>query len=1063
MSRKYNKTFTSLKTVVHDTSILDAQKILVNTDKTNPSERTNLISYINNSIDPLKNPQDAGLRNIVLGEVTEKTFNTNTFGAGLDNATITGFQYSFTHFIADGKLLSLAFPYTYNGSSVNEGYLFAEVCDADFNRLTSAYSENTFGFGSDGSPALFTFKNLILPKEYHVIRFALVANTEKEPDFSNGTNCLSFRARPLKISGNVNFDDDECLIFNGSSTENWVIDASVTYEVREGGLLRQYPIEINTAVNGNLTEGLTFNTNTVNGALDNASIKGIQYSKEHFINDAHITSIAIPYNYQSGGNSTGYLYIEIINEEGIVVNSGYSVESSSFNDSSSGEHTATFNFTDFYIPENYKLVRLALVTNKTTVPNIVTTENCLSFRARPVKLNNNVNYDDDDCMIYASATNTQNWVIALTATYNQIVGGVTDDILYNNIRAERLLKDVNSLTAASKTHISNEEAQNKFANKAITETTLGEIGYIYELAPDAAGEGECDAIHYAANKIPHNIVIDEIRIPTLNDSPKPLYLAVWIINQSDVKTYIGLSDSTTTWSTGGTAIWKFTNNPINVPENYRLELFLAETAPASGANQVTASTNYIKAFTDYSGGGTARYGNRWYSGRDIRTTFVKNGIVVNHEERISILEEKTPDEYPFITNEEAAETYLSKEEAAEIYLTKEGNNNNNIDTDNLAKLDEDNTFTGLDTFSQYVTFNGGMISNGDIILNGSKLLLANGAAVELYTGEELPTPEGSGGGSNPLPNTGNCSYNEVKEHVEYHLQDDWSHLSFTERIVMDNIYRADIDNHISYYNSNRIDKVSELQYTTANKIVLHTPYFLNGTLSVIQLTRDTAAAVNCKLIASFYDKDDNLLISKVSINSWDYSQTGSVANFFFNAFDVPYNSTKLVLEFTTDGSTPINDFIPIGYIVDSTTNGDTIVSPNGVMNYRVYITQFTPSPAITGLVPDTENILLDLAYGNMGNSGTNADVGNITLAGTSTIVSPVTFTPISECGWAFCIVKFNEATSDAYIALNGIKIYRGDTLIGTSPFPLNLLLSPGDTFEASEKTQIENLRVYGCK
>ena len=54
----------------------------------------------------------------------------------------------------------------------------------------------------------------------------------------------------------------------------------------------------------------------------------------------------------------------------------------------------------------------------------------------------------------------------------------------------------------------------------------------------------------------------------------------------------------------------------------------------------------------------------------------------------------------------------------------------------------DITFTGLDTFTQYVTFNGGMISNGDIILNGSKLLLANGASVELYTGDGLPLPEG---------------------------------------------------------------------------------------------------------------------------------------------------------------------------------------------------------------------------------------------------------------------------------------------------------------------------------
>lgn len=54
----------------------------------------------------------------------------------------------------------------------------------------------------------------------------------------------------------------------------------------------------------------------------------------------------------------------------------------------------------------------------------------------------------------------------------------------------------------------------------------------------------------------------------------------------------------------------------------------------------------------------------------------------------------------------------------------------------------DITFTGLDTFTQYVTFNGGMISNGDIILNGSKLLLANGASVELYTGDGVPLPEG---------------------------------------------------------------------------------------------------------------------------------------------------------------------------------------------------------------------------------------------------------------------------------------------------------------------------------
>ncbi len=994
MSRKYNKTFTSLKTVVHDTSILDAQKILVNVDKTNPSERTNLISYIDNSVDSLKNPQDAGLRDIVLGEVIEKTFNVNTFGADLDNATITGFQYSFAHFIADGKLLSLTFPYSYNGSSVNEGYLFVEVCDADFNRLTKAYSENTFGFGSDGSPAVFTFKNLTLPKEYHIIRFALVADTEKEPDFSNGNNCLSFRSRPLKIGSDVRFDDDECLIYSGSSTENWIIDASVVYEAREGGLVQEhkddiekldtdifnlntelnrvdssvgtlynelnpqiqalktknyaytdtentfkenitiektvYATELNSptihtasvsannveigreslnsaelaeikelvlgqkqqivsnmegtgaigqvvaarianpyfasgtisnvrifhntghtalfdttprylylnvdgtiyrsdaviydkpvqysdfkfnnitipsnysivdilmstnpslenpsytnrtdsinfssaithaantygnsrvrinqggeaeiansaiikleittgssegnnvlesidnAVKGILTEGLTFNTNTVNGTLDNASIKGIQYSKDHFITDAHITSITIPYNYQAGANNSGYLYIEVINEEGNVLNSAYSVETGSFNDSSSGEHNVTFNFSDFYVPENYKLIRLGLVTAKTTIPNIVTTENCLSFRARPIKLNNNVNYDDDDCMIYASATNTQNWVVALTVNYNQVTGGVIDEISYNDIRINKILSNVANLTTTAQSHITKTEANNKFADKAKTEATLAAIGYEYELAKDASDDGECDAIHYAVAKIPHNIEIDEIRIPALNDSPKALHLAVWIINQSDVKTYIGLSDEAITWSEGDVAIWKFTNNPIIVPDNYRLELFLTESAPSSGSTEIPASSNYIKTYVNYSGSGTVRHGSNWYGNRDIRTVFVKNGIVVNHETRITNLEENS----------------ANKEEIAQLQSDV-----SELQSKNYAYTDAENIFSSANTFNAQTTFNNNIVvSNGTLtfedLIDGT-VIENNGASGYRYV-EGIPSSFNNG-------------------------------------------------------------------------------------------------------------------------------------------------------------------------------------------------------------------------------------------------------------------------------------------------------------------------------
>lgn len=67
----------------------------------------------------------------------------------------------------------------------------------------------------------------------------------------------------------------------------------------------------------------------------------------------------------------------------------------------------------------------------------------------------------------------------------------------------------------------------------------------------------------------------------------------------------------------------------------------------------------------------------------------------------------------------------------------------------------DITFTGLDTFTQHVTFNGGMICNSDIVLNGARLLLANGAAVEIYQGTDIPLPEGGGDTGSTSPGTGN--------------------------------------------------------------------------------------------------------------------------------------------------------------------------------------------------------------------------------------------------------------------------------------------------------------------
>ena len=71
-----------------------------------------------------------------------------------------------------------------------------------------------------------------------------------------------------------------------------------------------------------------------------------------------------------------------------------------------------------------------------------------------------------------------------------------------------------------------------------------------------------------------------------------------------------------------------------------------------------------------------------------------------------------------------------------------GTGSGSIDASGNISFDGDNSFTGLNTFTRYVTFNEGLISHGDIVLNDSKLLLANGAAIEVYPDENLPTPVG---------------------------------------------------------------------------------------------------------------------------------------------------------------------------------------------------------------------------------------------------------------------------------------------------------------------------------
>lgn len=153
------------------------------------------------------------------------------------------------------------------------------------------------------------------------------------------------------------------------------------------------------------------------------------------------------------------------------------------------------------------------------------------------------------------------------------------------------------------------------------------LGKEFTLAENATGTNECNAIQFSASKVPHNIDIDEVSIPVINGYGTPLYLAAWYINSSNVKTYIGMSDNAVAWQAGTNATWKFTNTPLNVPDNCKLELFLTANAPAAGATEIGGGWVQINCYVNHSGTGQARYGYDWYSGRDVLAYFKQVGHI----------------------------------------------------------------------------------------------------------------------------------------------------------------------------------------------------------------------------------------------------------------------------------------------------------------------------------------------------------------------------------------------------------------------------------------------------
>ena len=239
MSKEYTQKTAALNAVTVDTHILDANKILLYPGTGERSDRVNILDIIKSESGDKVDISVDNVNNIVYGalESSTSTFNTNTMNGSLDNATATGIQYSKAHFINNAKVTSLELPFTYNSSVTSEGYLCAQIFDEGNRILSTAYSTEKRSFNtSDVSSLIFEFTNLYIPRDYKTIIFSLVESKKVIPNVIGNQNVLTFRCKPVKFNNTFAFDDDDCQVYNGSTVNNWLINATVTYKKCKGGL-----------------------------------------------------------------------------------------------------------------------------------------------------------------------------------------------------------------------------------------------------------------------------------------------------------------------------------------------------------------------------------------------------------------------------------------------------------------------------------------------------------------------------------------------------------------------------------------------------------------------------------------------------------------------------------------------------------------------------------------------------------------------------------------------------------------------------------------------------------
>lgn len=487
------------------------------------------------------------------------------------------------------------------------------------------------------------------------------------------------------------FYDKSAASFRSTTIDSKVIDVQKILintdpsQIDERKNLIDYVENINNDITSVIKGGFktaVYNTNVMNGTLDNATVTGIQYSNKHFVKGgSKIDSITFPYTPNSSVTSDGYLSAQVSVIEGVLENKiYYSTNKFNFGDTTKSE--ATFKFEDFILPENYFSVRFCLVSTRTSVPDNTQNTNCLSFRVKPIRYDNTFEFDVDGCYVYVNK-DVKTWLIDSTINYGEPTKGIESIVLDNTEKVASLVEKT----------------------KLVSESAIATI------SSQPTNYGECDAFNIHKDKVP-SAPIKSIEIPVVNTISTPTYIVVYDVDSAtSTKKLLGNSRESITWTSGGVAKWTF-ENALNIPDGHNIEIYLAKASSVIGESNVAPVGYNISIYSNGTGNDRIRYGNSWNYTREIYLIFHTEEernlgeAIQNSENNLDVLSQIVSDN--ILSTEEKINELETQIETYDDFVSSTNSSISTINTTlgNTAKTNAANTFTAANTFNSTSTTKG---------------------------------------------------------------------------------------------------------------------------------------------------------------------------------------------------------------------------------------------------------------------------------------------------------------------------------------------------------------------